>query len=319
MVSINLHNLPEGPFRLRAYLTSQIAPEISRLSIDFIEQQYESAEHLQECVTFMDLILPETPTAEVGSLFRLWFFPWLETQWEFDMALVHTLHGRYKAAHDHLRRALELPLVAAYFLSSASDAKEAQYWLSSVAPTPFFSKALSKLCATNRWARLITNTDWPSSLKKVYSKLSDVIHVRGRKGAYMSVQPSHGVIQGHHVPEYSEESLQCTLDLLIEVARNVAVILVLTNPTLIIGLPVEEKFGLNPPASGLLNEGEAEILKAVIPEELLQPLQELAANDDVAQSLVAWVGGLPDITPEELAEQAKQLNRDFGDKNRESV
>lgn len=229
LVSINFKDIPPGPFRSRGYLIELVTPAILQDSLDYIEKEYTDRELLEAAVDFAQYALQETPSAEWGSLARLGFFPWSESTWEFDTALVNALSARYKSTYDHLRRALELPVVAAFFMSSQSTPADAREWFGSRSQTPFFSRAIKQLLRTHRWSYIASASDWPNSLQDLYWMLSDIVHVRGREGSHHQVQPSHTVVSGHHLLKYDREALKRNLDTFIAVVRQVAVVVVLTN------------------------------------------------------------------------------------------
>ena len=313
MRSLDLTTLPKGPYRSRAALVQFALQEIHVRAIRFIEKDYPQRETLEAALLFAGYSLNEAPPSDAESLFRLGFFPWVEASWEVDWALTHALCANYKATHDSARRALELSVVAAFFLASDSTEADARAWLRSDAQTPFFTRAIDKcLAKTERWKALSAVTSWPQPLKDTYWRLSDVVHVRGVKHATRMVQPFHTVIGAHHVASFDESACTVALDALVETIRLVAVVVVLTNPTLFVGLPVDEKFGLNPPASGLLNDVQASRLRSLIPSELLGPLEQLAARDPVSRVIIDWVKNRPDMTEAEFKEQVKHFEEDFG-------
>jgi hypothetical protein len=62
-------------------------------------------------------------------------------------------------------------------------------------------------------------------------------------------------------------------------------------------LPLDEKFGLNQPAGGLLASGTHR-RKQVIDDDVLKLLQKLSDQDPDTQGIVEWVHSLPDLTEE---------------------
>lgn len=313
MRSLDLRTLPEGPYRLRAAIVQSALPEIHDRTIRFIEEKYPQRETLEAALLFATYSLGEAPPPAAESLLRLGFFPWLEASWEVDWAITHALCANYKATHDSARRALELCVVAAYFLSFDASAADARAWLQSDARTPFFTRAIDeRLAKTERWKALSAVTDWPKRLKECYHRLSDVVHVRGVKHAARTVQPFHTVIGAHHVASFDESAVTVALDALVEAVRLIAVVVALTNPVLLVGLPIDQKFGLNPPASGLLNEVQSSRLRSLVPSELVRPLELLAATDPVSRGIIDWVKNLADLTEDEFREQVKSFEKEIG-------
>lgn len=312
MKTLDLTMLPEGPYHSRAALVQFALPEIHDRAVSFIEGVYPQREMLEAALLFAFYSLVEAPPPDSESLFRLGFFPWAEASWEVDWAITHALCSNYKAAHDSARRALELSIVAAFFLAPDSTEADAKAWLRSDAQTPFFTRAIDKLAKTARWKALSATTSWPQPLKDMYRRLSNVVHVRGVKFSARTVQPFHAVIGNHHVASFDESACAAALDAIVEVVQLVAVVVVLTNPALLVGLPIDKKFGINPPVSGLLNEGQASRLHYLIPSEILASLEKLAATDPVSRKIVEWVTNHPDLTEVQFEEQVKFFEEKFG-------
>lgn len=100
------------------------------------------------------------------------------------------------------------------------------------------------------------------------------------------------------------------LNATIDTISQVAVVVTLTNPTLIVGLPIDEKFGLNPPASGVFNQGQAERLRALVPVELLPHLLKLAESDPESAAVIDWIRTRPDLTEEDVKEQLRRSDEE---------
>lgn len=309
MGSFDLKNVPSCPFEGRRVVLLSGVDELSTLSVSYIRINYPEIALLEECVYFAEWNLEETPSAALDTLSRVGFFPWIEASREFDQALNQAILCHYKSVFDHLRRALELVVIGAFFTSEASSPKDARGWLESDRETPLFSKTLQQLLALPRFSALDSTTVWSKTLKEFYWELCDVIHVRGRLASFEEIQPSFLHLGGKCVPHFSSKSLHRCLDYFVATVRHSATIVALTNPVLLVGVPVDDKFGLNPPASGLFNEGQADRLTELVLPETRSFFKDLVTRDPEVISMTSWVLSLPDLTEEEFALQAEDMNR----------
>lgn len=200
----------------------------------------------------------------------------------------------YKASRDNMRRALELILVGAYFSQSHISPDEAESWLKSMGRTPFFNKTVKQLVAFPRFDLLKKRHQWDSIVNKFYWGLCDTIHTNGEKYSLRQLQPVSRVINSVWVPTFDEEALRTALDLYLGTVGHIALILAAYNPVLLVGLPLFEKFGDNPPMSGYFEEAQSERLWGLISAEFHPTLQSIAKTDDEVLTVEKWMDGLPD-------------------------
>jgi len=245
--------------------------------------------------------LSDVPSGMYDLLKRMWFFPWTESQHELSVALNHALLGFHRASYDHQRRALELILVGSFFVSEITSESEAKKWVSSVGRTPMFSTTLTRLAKVGMYARLESKTDWVSEVQKFYWSLSDISHVRGDQNEFRFIQPSTFHTNG--IPGCSLEALEKTLDSFVATISYIAMLVALSNPALLFGLPIEEKFGINGPISGFFEEGQTERLRALIPERHRDILVALAEEDPGVVSIREYFCSLPNLSVDQIQKQ----------------
>ena len=87
--------------------------------------------------------------------------------------------------------------------------------------------------------------------------------------------------------------------------------LALYNPILLVGLPLPEKFGMNPPFSGFYEQGESDLLWELLPEKYQPFFREVWQSDAEVLSLIQWFDSLPTLTKEESEESVRQFERTF--------
>ena len=127
----------------------------------------------------------------------------------------------------------------------------------------------------------------------------------------MLFRPSHFTFNGSPVPEFSEEALKKALDSFVSTIGYVALLVALSNPVLLFGLPVEEKFGINGPVSGFFEDWQAEHLRALIPEGHRKVLVSLADADGRVEGMREYFSSCPDLTVQELAAQFQEFRQQF--------
>lgn len=310
--ALDIFNLPEDPFEKRAAILSQALQETIPRTAAFIAEEYPRIELLRKCIRFCNWELLDAPRADGESLRRVWFFPWSEATRELDQVQSACMLALYKAAHDHLRRALELVLAGIYFTLENTPEEDARAWLASADGTPRFSQTTRRIRQHSAFSTLEDICGWSGKLQRLYHTLCDVVHVRGQEWSFHAVQPSSLHLGDVWVPEFNAAALTRVLDLFIEVARNIATAMAASNPVLLVGLDMDAKFGLNDPVGGFFSEGQSELLRSLILDEAKPVLEATCAENPEVLGLMEWYAALPDITEEELALQADQIRKELG-------
>ena len=309
MTQIDLHQLPPGVFEARRVVLLAGLDPVTSEGVRFLSERYARRDDVEECAAFAAYNLEEAAWGDVETLRRVGFFPWVEASQELDLALTQALLTFYKATYDHLRRAIELVVVGAFFVSSLSREQDAQAWVRSERETPLFSRALAKLLTLSPYRELHQSTDWATTLKKFYWTLSDVVHVRGIEASFGKLQPTKLRSGGVRAPHFDEACLSMALDTFIDCVRHCSTVLAAANPILLVGLPIDEKFGLNPPISGFYNETQAERLRRLLLPQGREFLDRWISSDPHVQSVHAWFRDRPDLTEAELERQAEEWRR----------
>ena len=306
--TIDLMKVPSDPWGCREYLLSEHLPFVLEASKEHIQNRYKAREQLEASLQFVLHDLTDAPSAEVNLLARMWYFPWTEAEHELSLALNHALLGFHRASYDHQRRGLELILVGSFFISEKASEMEARKWMNSDDQTPMFTKTLKRLARVGLYTRLEAKTGWVSEIQEFYWGLSDISHVRGEQKGFRSVQPSHFNFAGIPVPEYSTAALEKALDSFVATIGYIALLIALSNPVLVFGLPITEKHGMNGPASGFFEQGQAERLRTLIPESHRDAVIALAEAEPDVESIRDYFHSLPDLTADQFQEQIEDFD-----------
>ena len=300
---IDLMKAPEEPWERREYLLSEFLRVVLKLSTLYVRDRYKSRELLENSNWFVKHDLMEAPFRDLSLFERVGYFPWREAKHDLCGALDQALLGYHRASFDLQRRSLELILVGAWFVSEQTTEEDAHAWMSSKNPTPRFNRMLQGLSKDNLYAGLEVKTSWVDEVQKFYWRLCNISHVRGVQNGLDAIQPRNATFDGWPAPKYSEEALEKALDSFVDTISYIALLIALSNPVLLSDLPIEEKFGINGPASGFYEEGQAENLRELIPEKHRDVLVNLAKADDHVVSVRDWVSSRPDLTAEQLEKQ----------------
>lgn len=287
-------------------------------SIDFIRNEYEKYNELKTAIDYVEYFHSETIKADIDSLFKLGYYPATETEMEFDHSIKHALIGSYKSSFSDLRRALELSIIFVYLSSEQIERKKAVDWIMSKNDTPGFSNAISKLIKQGRFQDIEQSCNWKSNLQDLYWLLSDFSHNKGQLKGYRELNNTNFFTAGTSAPSIKNETLKLFCDFYIKTVKEIVAIQALYNPIILIGVPFDEKFGLEGPMSGYFNEGQAELVNNLIPQKYRTYFDGLIKIDEEIKSVVEYFDSLPDLTENDLKEQANRQKEFFEQMNKKN-
>jgi hypothetical protein len=285
--------------------------ERMKASLEYIKTKYKKSDLLNHSIEFISYHHSEAVKADFKQLYTVGYFPATETEMELDNSIKHALVGSYKSAFADLRRALELSLISVYLTSETYDTKKALDWVMSRSDTPGFSKSLDKLIKAGRYKEFNDEYSWKRNLQEFYWQLSDFSHNKGQLKGYRELNKTRSFIGCTSLPTINVETLDTFCDFYIKTVGEIVVVLSLYNPMILVGVPLDEKFGLNGPASGFFYDGQAELVHLLIPEVYKKYFKELAENDIEILSVLDYFNSLPDLTPEDINEQVKAQKEFF--------
>lgn len=306
---MDITKIPNDPFESRLAFLKEGFDIFPKLAIEFIQKDYNNKSELYQCLDFMSYSLSETSRSDLEILNRVWFFPTTEATNELNECLHRTLESAYKAGYDNLRRALELIVVGSYFSMIEINANDARDWLNSQRDTPLFSRAINSLLKDKRFYNLEKETLWVTNLKNFYWHLSDIIHTRGKNYSLEALQPSNLSYNCIRTTRFSKESIILLLNTFIETFKNLCTCIAITNPILLIGLPIDEKYGFDTPVSGFFREHQSQELWDLLIDNTKEFFRKLIKTDLELSSISNWMNGLPDKTDEEIEKQITEFKK----------
>ncbi|MCL2898704.1 hypothetical protein [Brenneria tiliae] len=310
---MNPFDLPSDHFEARRMILLESASTSMKCCVEYINERYENRVQLQEAIDFCHHDLIEAPKGDVNSLAKVDFFPWVEASQELDQSLSLILKGHFKHAYDSYRRAIELVITGAFYVSDNTVSLKAREWMKSDRSTPNFKRACEALAKKAYFENLNNQYNWLEDILSVFWKFSDIVHVKGTENSFFEISPIYSVINGIGVPAFTEKSCKSALDAYILSVSYIAVIVAASNPFLLQGFDLDTKFGFNPPASGFFYPRQAERLMGLIPEKYKPYFEYLLETDENLIGIRSWFESFPDITEEQIREQAKAMGLYDGD------
>lgn len=295
----DLKKLPRDPLELRLAILREQYEIIANSTIKYIDEEFANKKELYDCIEFMDEDIIITSRSEIEVFAKVLNFPIVEALYELNEFLSRVFQGAYKAANDNLRRALELVIIGSYLTLPDTKYEKARAWLNSEELTPYMSIALKSLLKNQRIASLNNDSNWIDNLHKVFGTLSDSIHTKGRKYSLDSLQPSTLTYNSIRIPKFTKNVLQTLLNNYIQIFRNICTCVTIMNPILLVGLPLELKYGIDRPISGFFDDVQADKLWNLLVPETKPFFRKLIETDNEITSIVQYINNLPDLTEEE--------------------
>ena len=281
-------------------------------SLAFIKNEYERYENFQKTIDYVEYLHSDTVKADFHTLQRVGYYPSTEIEMELDHSIKHALIGSYKAAFSDLRRALELSIIFIYLVLEETDEKKAVNWIKSNYNTVAFSKALKILIKHGRYQEINSSCHWMKRLQELYIELSGISHNKGILKGYRELNNVNFFTAGTSAPSIKTETLKSFCDFYIQTVQEIIAIQVLYNPIIIVGVPFDEKFGLDGPMSGFMNDIQSEKIKELIPEKYQDFFNHLIENDTEIKGTIEYFESLPDLTEEDIKDQVKRHEEFLG-------
>lgn len=315
---MDLNKIPTDPFESRFAFLKEGFEIIANYNVDYIQNEFHKKSLLYQCLDFMSYSLSETSKADFETLERVWFFPAQEATNELNECLHRTFEAAYKSGYDNLRRALEITVVGAYFSMHEINTKDAKDWLNSQRETPLFSRAIKALQKKQRFDDLEKETLWATNLKKFYWYLSDIIHTRGKNYSLGAIQPSYFSYNSIRTKQFSKESLKQLLDTFIETVGNICTCIAITNPILLLGSSIDEKFGFDAPVSGYFGDQQSTDLWNLLIPDTKEYFRKLTSTDLELISISKWINSLPDKSDEEIKRHTDEFKKRINEMNKDN-
>lgn len=281
-------------------------PEQVTMAYRQSEEYLATEPHLQETVRltrrFCHTILLQLVPSYFESQARIGYFPFAEASTDGAFAIDLALSGLYKPAYSCLRSFLELSFVGLHYLALPDRDRSGVKWLEGESSTPFRSRVVRALQAHPQFSAAAKKVDLFGRFDSLYGRLSDITHTKGLDYGHIKISKAN-------FPRFVDSSLREFSQAAHEAASLVATAFSILRPVVLIPLPLFEKFGLNPPASGFLEGSEVEDVMSLLPSGHREWLGSRGDSDEEARSVLAWILELPDLSEEEIQKQVEDQEK----------
>jgi len=240
-------------------------------------------------------LIPQT----VESFWSGHFFPYSESYYELENSFELCKQGFYRHSLFALRCVLELGIMGLYFDKDDQAYIDVQNWLRSKDPTPYFRSSLRRLFELEYFRRFNDKFSLQQEVENIYSSLSDYVHIRGYRYSTTGQTRSN-------FNQFSNSSLHRYVEFMKMIVQGIVTMMLLKYPIGMQNLPLWDKFGLNSPAGGFLNESSQPAVLVILDEETKKVLQGISNNDSTVNGIVRHILAMPDLTEEQLKKQSAE-------------
>lgn len=273
----------KGSLYLRAYLMEKALPWVMEETSDFLSDlDNEIKLKFKTACEFCEYDLEDAFSGSVDAFCKCGFFPTAELKYEFDSFMSMLIQGRYKNSRDSLRRMLEITLTSVVFLSEFKTEEEARDWVLSNIDSPFWKANLKVL---KQMIDKYRCDDFSNELNDVYHRLCDYTHTKGVKHSTGICGGSQSVISNVVMPKFSKTDCISVCKDFLAVIGWIAVLLVVHNEALLIGVDVDSAFGFNDPISGFFGDVQVERLLEIMPEKYAEFFRGYANTSSICASV----------------------------------
>ncbi len=142
-----------------------------------------------------------------------------------------------------------------------------------------------------------------NSITKIFGTLDCFVHTRGREFSSSGLNKSNFI-------QFSESSFKFYSELLFHVIHDLLVLMIYKYPIGIQPIQISEKFGLNGPIGGFLEEYQVNIICSIISREEQQFLKDISDEDPFVRKIVNHFEDLPDISEEDFESQMIDMDKE---------
>jgi len=239
--------------------------------------------------SLIDLIPMTAQNAFSGNL-----APAFEAEREARTSFTLARIGLYKQALVSLRSVLELGMLSVYWDAHDEAHLDIQRWRAGAERTPSL-EAVERRLREVRGVAIYLESD-PALFDRIRQLSDDLgayVHTRGHRSS------SAGLVPFTNIASFHAEAFDLWVRRVTEVVQFVLVIHLMKYPVGLQVTPLSEKFGLNPPAGGLVEPHVREMYRAFLEPEMRDRLQSMSDGDTEAVGIREWVESLPTLSEED--------------------
>jgi hypothetical protein len=227
------------------------------------------------------------------------YFPYSESQCELRSSLELALQGFYSYAFFALRSFMELGMLGISFAAIDCEHIEVQPWLHSEGRTPGQRDIFKSLDRIELFRNFDTKFKLRERVSKTLNELGGFVHTRGYGYSSQALNLAN-------YSTFSQKSLQMYESFMTRAVTDVVITMLLKYPIGSQSLPIFEKFGLEIPLGGFLEEHQVALIFSIIPEDEREFLNTISEQSKDVQAILNHINNLPDITEDELDQQLER-------------
>lgn len=233
-------------------------------------------------------------------------FPFSESWEELQISFNLVCFGLYKQAFVSLRSALELGMLSVYYNINDEGHKMVKDWLSSKDSNDANTPRASVI-----WRVLLSNKnikefDDKHNLNERFNELGflhNYVHTKGSKysnklGRFKS-----------NFQTFESDQIEHWLDTYQKIASIVCTLHLLKYPIAVVKYDYSQKFGIDIPSFGGLEEFNIEKIRRILPDNYLSTIEDIAEKDKATQETINEIKSFPDKTEEEVEEQCRFIEK----------
>ncbi|MDR3540488.1 MAG: hypothetical protein P4L69_05900 [Desulfosporosinus sp.] len=227
------------------------------------------------------------------------YFPYSESQYLLMSSLELALQGFYSYAFFSLRSFMELGMLGVSFAAIDNEHIEVQPWLHSEGRTPGQRDIFKSLNRIESFRTFDTKFKLRERVSKTMGELGGFVHTRGYGNSSQALNLAN-------YSRFSQKSLQMFEPFMTRAVTDVVITMLLKYPIGSQFLPIFEKFGLEMPLGGFLEEHQVALIFSIIPEDEREFLNTISKQSKEVQTILKYINSLPDITEDEREQQLKR-------------
>jgi len=233
-------------------------------------------------------------------------FPFSESWEELQISFNLVCFGLYKQAFVSLRSALELGMLSVYYNINDEGHRMVKDWLASKDSNDANTPRASVI-----WRVLLSNKnikefDDKHNLKERFNELGflhNYVHTKGSK-----YSNKLGRLKSNF-QTFESDQIENWLDTYQKIASIVCTLHLLKYPIAVVKYDYSQKFGIDIPSFGGLEEFNIEKIRRILPDDYLSTIENIAENDKATQETINEIKSFPDKTEEEVEEQCRFIEK----------
>jgi hypothetical protein len=275
--------------------------EVYNLSKKFIEDG-EFKDKLDD-LFWMYYSIGDLIPHKIESFWSGHFFPWTESWEELQISYNLCLFGFYKQAMVALRSALELGLLSIYWNLNDDGHKIIREWLKSEKNTPYNDEIWKKLEKHKNFKLFQQKIDVKNRILNL-GILHNYVHSKGRKYSNSIGLPKSN-FQTFEVKGFSD-----WFGAFEEVVKVLSILHLIKYPLGVIKLDYHQKFGIDTPMFGGLQESQIERIRKLVSKEEFEQIEFIAQNDETVKEILKWISKLPNMSEDEREQQIIDFDKE---------